>query len=273
MKLAEVASLRSHDIETRVGCVLVDEDTDMSLASACNGFAKGVCDHRLPNTKPDKYNYIIHSEMNMLVSCAKQGISTTGKYLVCTMTPCCSCMRALYQAGISRIIAKSRYRDFEQLRAMKDLEITQSVTEEGFIELKYKPKLAKIVFVGCNPCNKSPDNSAFHPATSSGKKIRSWVDGLDVDVIFLNIFDEKTPLNTKPTKKQIQKGFDNLVFKLREIEPDLLVTVGDTAREVLNMYQCKRHHMPHPSGLSRFWNDKEKAKKAVSELRELILKV
>lgn len=273
MELAEVASMRSHDTETKVGCVLVDVETDMALASACNGFAKGVCDHRLPTKRPDKYRYIIHSEINMLASCAKQGISTKNKYLVCTMTPCSSCMRALYQAGIQKIIAKEKYRDFRELKSMRDIEIIESNTKEGYVELSYRPKLPRIVFVGSNPSSSSPDNSAFHPETTSGRKVREWIKGLDIDAVFLNIHNDKTTLNKPLTKKQMEEGFDRLSFELRDLDPDLLVTVGDTARDCLSMYQCKRHHMPHPSGLSRFWNNKEESARAIEELRQIIQKV
>jgi dCMP deaminase len=256
-----------------VGCVLVDSNTDMVLTAACNGFARGVCDHRLPSTRPDKYSYIIHSEINMLAMCAMHGISTNNKYLVCTMTPCVSCMRTLFQAGITRVIAKDRYKDFADLKNMRDITISESVTKEGFIDLTYKPRLPRIVFVGSNPSNDSPDNSAFHPDTATGKRVREWVHGLDIDVYLLNVHNHKTPMNRKLNKKETDDGLMRLGFELREIDPDLLVTVGETARRTLSMFQCKRHHMPHPSGLCRFWNDKDKSLKAIDELRSIISKV
>lgn len=273
MRIAEVAALRSHDEETQVGCVLVDSKSHMALASACNGFARGVCDHRLPTKRPDKYRYIIHSEINMLASCAKQGISTDGKYLVCTMSPCVTCMRAIYQAGIEKVVVKEKYKDFKSLKEMKDITIMESTTQEGYLELTYKPRLPRIVFIGSNPSTSSPDDSAFHPDTSSGKRIRSWVEGLDIDVSFLNVSNKKTTLNKKPSKQDLKEGFDRLSFELRDLDPDLLVTVGDTAKEVLSMYQCKRHHMPHPSGLSRLWNDKQESSRLIDELRRIISEV
>jgi len=273
MRLAEVAALRSHDEETQVGCVIVDSKSGMALASACNGFVRGACDHRLPSKRPDKYRYIVHSEINMLASCAKQGISTEGKYLVCTMSPCVTCMRAIYQAGIEKVVVKEKYKDFGSLKEMRDLYISEHATPEGYTELTYKPRLPRVVFVGSNPSNNSPDNSAFHPDTKSGRKVREWVNGLDIHVVFLNVCNEKTTLNKSLSKKQMEQGFFRLGFELKELDPDLLVTVGDTARDVLSMYQCKRHHMPHPSGLSRFWNNKEEAQSAIQELRRIISEV
>ena len=140
MNLAIQASTRSHDIETQVGCVLVSNKTHNVLGTGYNGFARGVDDSQLPNTRPDKHQFIIHSEMNLIISLARMGgIGTDDTTLYCTLSPCINCMRMLYQAGITRVIVKNKYRDYESLKQLKDLQITESLTEEGFFELKYSP--------------------------------------------------------------------------------------------------------------------------------------
>jgi uracil-DNA glycosylase len=182
-------------------------------------------------------------------------------------------MRAIYQAGIEKVIVKSKYTDFKSLKEMKDLTICESITAEGYIELTYKPRLPRVVFVGANPSSKSPDDSAFHPDTKSGKRVQGWIEGLNIDAVFLNLHEHKTTMNKSLSKKQIEDGFFRLSPQIRDLDPDLLVTVGEEAKSAFSMYQCKRHHMPHPSGLSRFWNNKQDAAEAINALRQIISEV
>lgn len=137
MEMAQVASQRSHDAETKVGSVLVSNKTGAVLGTGYNGFAHGVNDSILPNKRPDKYEYIIHSETNLLCNLAKHGVSTNDSTLFCTMSPCSNCMRMLYQAGITKVVCKEKYRDFEKILSMKDLEISESITDEGYFVLEY----------------------------------------------------------------------------------------------------------------------------------------
>ena len=140
MKHAEVAAMRSHDSETQVGCVLVDEVKMTPKLSACNGFISGAPDHKLPSIRPHKYSYMVHSEINLIAAVAASSESTKDCFLVCTHSPCVTCMRAVYQAGIRRVVIKTKYTDFDELKQMLDLSITEITTEEGFTELTYAPR-------------------------------------------------------------------------------------------------------------------------------------
>jgi dCMP deaminase len=137
MEQATVAAKRSHDAETQVGSVLVKNSTGAVVATGFNGFARGVNDEKLPNVRPDKYEYIIHAEENLVANCARHGISMDDCTIYVTLTPCKKCMRLLWNCGITRVIAASKYRDFTELASMMDLKIDQRDTEEGFVELTY----------------------------------------------------------------------------------------------------------------------------------------
>jgi dCMP deaminase len=139
MAMAEVAASRSHDAETKVGSVLIKPDTGAVIATGCNGFVRGANDATLPDVRPEKYDYIVHSETNLIANCARHGISTEGCFVVCTLTPCKSCMRMLWQCGINRVISKSRYKDFDQILSMIDLSVGIS-SNEGLIDLTYGSK-------------------------------------------------------------------------------------------------------------------------------------
>jgi dCMP deaminase len=131
-------SLRSHDAETKVGSILVSKDNGAIIATGFNGFVKYANDEKLPNTRPEKYEFILHSEINLITNCAKLGISMNNCIVYCTLTPCAHCMRVLWQTGITEVIAKSPYKDYETLQNQcRDLNFSSSITEEGYIYLKY----------------------------------------------------------------------------------------------------------------------------------------
>lgn len=140
MDIAEAVSHRSHDAETKVGSILVKNSNGAIIATGFNGFARGVDDTKLPNIRPDKYKFIIHSEMNIIANCARNGISMDDCTIYCTLTPCEQCMRMLFQVGITRVVAKQKYRDFEHLTNMQDIAIDESISEEGYVCLLYRAK-------------------------------------------------------------------------------------------------------------------------------------
>lgn len=138
MEVAETVAKRSHDAETKVGSLLVNNITGAIIATGCNGFIRGADDSKLPNTRPDKYPYIIHSEQNLIANCARHGISMENTMLVCTMSPCLNCMRMLWQCGITKVVVKEKYRDFDAVLAAQDMNVETRSTEEGFYELTYR---------------------------------------------------------------------------------------------------------------------------------------
>lgn len=139
MNIAEVVAMRSHDAETKVGSVLVKESSGAVIATGCNGFVRAAPDNLLPNTRPEKYAVIIHSEQNLILNCAHHGVSMEGAFVVCTLTPCTACTRNLYQVGVTKVYAKAKYKDFDQILKMPDIKVTESLTQEGFVELLYSP--------------------------------------------------------------------------------------------------------------------------------------
>jgi dCMP deaminase len=129
-------STRSHDDETKVGSVIIKNDTGMVVATGHNGFARGAPDHLLPTTRPEKYEYMIHAEENLISHCAKSGIPIDNCTLVITLSPCQKCLRLMWQAGITQVICRDLYRDHRI--DMKDLKIEQEQTEEGYYKLTYR---------------------------------------------------------------------------------------------------------------------------------------
>lgn len=137
MDQAEAVAQRSHDAETKVGSVLVRASNHSLVSTGFNGFIPGAPDDLLPNTRPEKYEYIIHSEVNLVSNCAKNGISTEGCYVVCTMSPCKSCVRMLVSSGIRKVICRELYKDISDCLEMKDVKVEVDTDSEGFFHITY----------------------------------------------------------------------------------------------------------------------------------------
>lgn len=138
MAAAEVIAARSHDAETKVGAILINNKSGAIIATGYNGFVRGANDQALPNTRPDKYEYILHAEQNLIANAARHGISMENCSLICTLSPCKLCMRMLVNCGITKVVAKNLYRDFNDILTMKDIKVNVTQDEEGFHHISYE---------------------------------------------------------------------------------------------------------------------------------------
>jgi len=72
-----------------------------------------------------------HSEINAILNCAKDGISTDGSTIYCMMMPCRNCAMAIIQAGIIRVVAKHRYQsDQYSIEMFKSVGIDLTIMSE-----------------------------------------------------------------------------------------------------------------------------------------------
>ncbi len=107
LNIAHAISLRSHDAETQVGVVIVDENNRI-LATGYNGFPPGAQDHLLPNLRPDKYPFMIHAEINAIAT-SRQDLRNASLYS--THSPCRECAKAIITAGIKKVSYKHSYQN------------------------------------------------------------------------------------------------------------------------------------------------------------------
>lgn len=98
--LAKVVSQRSHDTQTQHGCVITDKNNRI-LGLGYNGFPRGLDDKLLPNTRPDKYPWMIHAERNALSNCIIRPENGTA-YI--TGQSCNDCIMALWQEGVDKVV-------------------------------------------------------------------------------------------------------------------------------------------------------------------------
>ena len=114
--MAKVAASRSKDPNTQVGAVIV-KDRHI-IATGYNGFAPGVLETEKRWSRPEKYERVIHAEINAIAAAAKSGHATNGAILVCTLFPCSNCCRLIIAAGIKRVVApKPEHHGWEEEHA------------------------------------------------------------------------------------------------------------------------------------------------------------
>ena len=107
LTIAQAVSLRSHDGETKVGAVIVDENKRI-LATGYNGFPPGAEDHLLPNLRPDKYLFMVHAELNAIAT-SRQDLRNSALYS--THSPCRECAKAIITAGIKKVCFQNSYKN------------------------------------------------------------------------------------------------------------------------------------------------------------------
>lgn len=103
LQLAYDVAKRSHDSQTQHGSVIVSSTNEI-ISTGYNGVIRDINDKILPNTRPEKYAFMIHSEHNAILSCARQGKSTLGSKIYVTGEPCINCYQLIWQAGIQEVI-------------------------------------------------------------------------------------------------------------------------------------------------------------------------
>ena len=101
MTLALVASLKSKDSSTQVGAVIVDNKSKKVVSSGYNGFPRNLDDDKIPQTRPEKYLYVVHAELNAILHAERELHDCT---LYATVFPCSECMKAVIQTGIKTVV-------------------------------------------------------------------------------------------------------------------------------------------------------------------------
>jgi dCMP deaminase len=105
--IAEHVKLKSKDVSTQIGAVIVGKGNEV-LSTGYNSFPRGLDDNiRERQERPEKYFWMVHSELNSILNAARIGVSTNNckMYLTCGI-PCSNCGRAIINAGITEVFCK-----------------------------------------------------------------------------------------------------------------------------------------------------------------------
>lgn len=110
MSEAYMNASRSTDKSTHAGTVIVRPDNSVASAGY-NGPVRGMAPEAVPQTRPEKYLYMEHSERNAIYIAAKHGISLEGCTLYVNFLPCADCARAIVQSGITEVVVHREGQD------------------------------------------------------------------------------------------------------------------------------------------------------------------
>jgi len=150
MQTAELFAQRSTCIRVQVGSILVRDNK--IIATGYNGSTKNHqhCYDYFKDSKLDIHSqefidkhfkfseeHELHAEQNVLLFCAKEGISTKDTTLYITLSPCLSCAKVIYVSGITKVIYKKEYdRDLRGIEFLKENNIIiEKYSEQLFYKL------------------------------------------------------------------------------------------------------------------------------------------
>ena len=135
MKQVYLVAEKSRDPRTKIGAVLVKDKHIIS--SGFNGFPIGVEDllYRY-NDREIKYSFVVHSEHNAVLSCARFGISSLNSVLYTNGMPCNSCMKSIIQGGIKEIIIHKQWPEMTHSNWIESIRISKIMMEESKINLR-----------------------------------------------------------------------------------------------------------------------------------------
>jgi dCMP deaminase len=134
LSLAFVVSARSRDQETKHGTIIVDRN-NLILGTGYNSFIKGMNDASLPKIRPNKYPYMIHSELNAILNCKVLPREVIGGGKAYVTGRCCNhCLQSLIQSGVNEINMANRRGTM--LEDEKTLEIFNRIVEDSGIKVR-----------------------------------------------------------------------------------------------------------------------------------------
>ena len=118
LKAASIYSKLSKCQRKQVGCVAVRDDR--IVATGINGTITGQpnkCEDAEGNTLPT----VVHSEMNLICFCAREGISLKDTILYLTLSPCIVCAKLIVVAGIKKVFYSEEYRDNSGIKYLNSI--------------------------------------------------------------------------------------------------------------------------------------------------------
>ena len=93
-----------------------------------------------------EYGRVVHAEMEALLSCSRNGLSTVGATLFCTTFPCHNCAKHIIAAGVVRVVYVQPYNKSKALEFHDDAIATNEADRQsGGVKVVFEP------FVGIGP--------------------------------------------------------------------------------------------------------------------------
>lgn len=135
MEMAEFVKKRADCIRGHTGAVIVKDFRIISTGyngtpHKIKNCSEGGCLRckKREEGKIERYQYeesciCVHAEQNAIVQAAYLGISTKGATAYLTLSPCSSCAKLMINAGIKRVVYKSKHHDGAGIELLKRAQV------------------------------------------------------------------------------------------------------------------------------------------------------
>lgn len=129
---------RSPDSQTKIGCVITDRNNHI-LGTGYNGFPKHFPEEMLPNTRPEKYQWIIHAEENAIINSRDLHLVQDGAIAYISSRPCLHCLKLMINSNIKKIIVSTKPTNTTDIEQQEHFELL--ITMSGIEYEVVSPKL------------------------------------------------------------------------------------------------------------------------------------
>ncbi len=111
MEMAFLMASKSKDRSVKVGAVAKGEGHRV-LEIGYNGFIRNANDDvDARHERPEKYDWTVHAEANVVYNAARSGTALLGATLYTSSHPCKDCAKAIVQAGFVEVVVSSKEDD------------------------------------------------------------------------------------------------------------------------------------------------------------------
>ena len=100
------AELFSKDPATKVAAIILAHESFQILSTGFNGICRKIQETPERWTRPEKYRWVCHAEVNAIANAARSGVKVENSICVVTLFPCIECCKTLIQAGIDTVISE-----------------------------------------------------------------------------------------------------------------------------------------------------------------------
>lgn len=139
LRLAREVSTWSKDPSTQVGACIVDQNRRV-ISVGFNGLPRAIPDSdRILNDREEKYEHIIHAEINALLFAQDRPLSSARIYTY-PFPPCSRCAAVIIQAGIRSVVAVTPSAELRE-RWADSLNRAQAMFDAARVDVAlYKPE-------------------------------------------------------------------------------------------------------------------------------------
>ena len=137
MEIVDAIAKLSKDQSTQVGALILGPSFEVRSVGY-NGAPRGCSadEDERGVTRPEKYFWFSHAELNAITNAARVGTPLGGCTLIVTHPPCMDCARAIVQAGIIEVVTRMPAPEFLE-RWREHADRTQRLFEECHVKYEW----------------------------------------------------------------------------------------------------------------------------------------